>query len=156
MLYWSAKENEEEKLLAERPGAEYQAYMRRLPRMNLVPGIIRLRRDHRRSQSRQECQRCCRTARRAGRQVRYPQVSHNRDTVEGLLPMGPRQAGNPRGYQMIALQFGGQRTCLAPGFESRPSSPQVSARLVLQRIHDGSVTRRTTRGLMRGLDRRRP
>ena len=42
ILYWSTKE--EEKRLIERFGGEYQAYMNRVPRMNLILGIIRLRR----------------------------------------------------------------------------------------------------------------
>jgi protein-S-isoprenylcysteine O-methyltransferase Ste14 len=42
ITYWSTKE--EEKRLIERFGGEYQAYMQRVPRMNLILGIIRLRR----------------------------------------------------------------------------------------------------------------
>ena len=42
ILYWST--GEEEKRLIERFGGEYQAYMNRVPRMNLILGIIRLRR----------------------------------------------------------------------------------------------------------------
>ena len=40
IIYWST--GEEEKRLLERFGSEYQAYMQRVPRMNLVSGIIRL------------------------------------------------------------------------------------------------------------------
>jgi protein-S-isoprenylcysteine O-methyltransferase Ste14 len=40
ILYWSTKE--EEKRLIERFGSYYQAYMKRVPRMNLILGIIRL------------------------------------------------------------------------------------------------------------------
>ena len=42
ILYWSTKE--EEKRLIRRFGSDYQAYMQRVPRMNLILGIIRLRR----------------------------------------------------------------------------------------------------------------
>ena len=40
ILYWSTKE--EEKRLIEQFGSDYQAYMKRVPRMNLILGIIRL------------------------------------------------------------------------------------------------------------------
>ena len=40
ILYWSTKE--EEKRLIERFGGDYQAYIQRVPRMNLILGIIRL------------------------------------------------------------------------------------------------------------------
>jgi protein-S-isoprenylcysteine O-methyltransferase Ste14 len=40
ILYWSTKE--EERYLIERFGNDYRAYMRRVPRMNLILGIIRL------------------------------------------------------------------------------------------------------------------
>ena len=40
ILYWSTKE--EEKRLIERFGSDYQAYMKRVPGMNLILGIIRL------------------------------------------------------------------------------------------------------------------
>ena len=40
ILYWSTKE--EERRLVERFGCEYQAYMQRVPRMNLMLGIVRL------------------------------------------------------------------------------------------------------------------
>ena len=40
ILYWSTKE--EEKRLIERFGSDYQAYMQRVPRMNLILGITRL------------------------------------------------------------------------------------------------------------------
>ena len=40
ILYWSTKE--EEKRLIERFGNQYRSYMQRVPRMNLVLGIIRL------------------------------------------------------------------------------------------------------------------
>ena len=40
ILYWSTKE--EEKRLIERFGGEYRAYIQRVPRMNLILGIIRL------------------------------------------------------------------------------------------------------------------
>jgi protein-S-isoprenylcysteine O-methyltransferase Ste14 len=40
ILYWSAKE--EEKRLVERFDNNYRAYMQRVPRMNLILGIIRL------------------------------------------------------------------------------------------------------------------
>jgi len=40
ILYWSTKE--EEKRLIERFGSDYQVYMQRVPRMNLILGIIRL------------------------------------------------------------------------------------------------------------------
>ena len=46
ILYWSTRE--EEKRLIARFGDDYQAYMQRVPGMNLITGIIRLRR--RRSQ----------------------------------------------------------------------------------------------------------
>jgi protein-S-isoprenylcysteine O-methyltransferase Ste14 len=39
ILYWGTKE--EEKRLIERFGGEYQDYMQRVPRMNLILGIIR-------------------------------------------------------------------------------------------------------------------
>ncbi|MFC1963988.1 methyltransferase family protein [Chloroflexota bacterium] len=39
IIYWSAKE--EEKRLIERFGNDYRAYMQRVPRMNLISGIIR-------------------------------------------------------------------------------------------------------------------
>ena len=42
ILYWSTKE--EERRLIKRFGSDYQAYMKRVPRMNLILGIIRLRR----------------------------------------------------------------------------------------------------------------
>jgi protein-S-isoprenylcysteine O-methyltransferase Ste14 len=47
ILYWSAVE--EEKLLIERFGGEYRAYMQRVPRMNLILGMSRLgrRQKHR-------------------------------------------------------------------------------------------------------------
>ncbi|MFC1901822.1 methyltransferase family protein [Chloroflexota bacterium] len=47
ILYWSAKE--EEKQLIERFGSDYRAYVQRVPRMNLILGIIRLgrRQKHR-------------------------------------------------------------------------------------------------------------
>ncbi len=38
IIYWSAKE--EEKLLIERFGNDYQSYSQRVPRMNLIQGII--------------------------------------------------------------------------------------------------------------------
>ncbi|MFC2009141.1 methyltransferase family protein, partial [Chloroflexota bacterium] len=41
-LYWSAVEDE--KVLIERFGDEYRAYMQRVPRMNVVLGLLRLRR----------------------------------------------------------------------------------------------------------------
>ena len=46
ILYWST--GEEEKRLVERFGSDYKAYMQRVPRMNIVLGIIRLlrRRKH--------------------------------------------------------------------------------------------------------------
>ena len=40
ILYWGTRE--EEKRLIERFGGEYQAYIQRVPRMNIVLGIIRL------------------------------------------------------------------------------------------------------------------
>ncbi|MBA7698463.1 hypothetical protein ES703_107140 [subsurface metagenome] len=40
ILYWSTKE--EEKRLIERFGNDYRSYMQRVPRMNLMLGIIRL------------------------------------------------------------------------------------------------------------------
>ena len=40
ILYWSTRE--EEKRLVERFGSEYRAYMQRVPRINLILGIIRL------------------------------------------------------------------------------------------------------------------
>ena len=40
ILYWSTKE--EEKRLIGRFGSNYQAYMQRVPRMNLILGVIRL------------------------------------------------------------------------------------------------------------------
>jgi len=40
ILYWGTKE--EEKRLIGRFGTDYQAYMQRVPRMNLIPGVIRL------------------------------------------------------------------------------------------------------------------
>jgi protein-S-isoprenylcysteine O-methyltransferase Ste14 len=40
ILYWST--GEEEKRLVERFGSDYQAYMQRVPRMNLILGIVRL------------------------------------------------------------------------------------------------------------------
>jgi len=40
ILYWSTKE--EEKRLIERFGIEYQAYMQRVPRMNILLGIFRV------------------------------------------------------------------------------------------------------------------
>jgi len=40
ILYWSTKS--EEKRLTERFGDDYQAYMQRVPRMNIILGIIRL------------------------------------------------------------------------------------------------------------------
>ena len=40
ILYWST--GEEEKRLVKRFGSDYQDYMQRVPRMNLVSGIIRL------------------------------------------------------------------------------------------------------------------
>ena len=40
ILYWRTKE--EEKRLIERFGGEYRAYIQRVPRMNLILGIIRL------------------------------------------------------------------------------------------------------------------
>jgi protein-S-isoprenylcysteine O-methyltransferase Ste14 len=40
ILYWSTKE--EEKRLKERFGDDYSSYMRRVPRMNIVVGIIRV------------------------------------------------------------------------------------------------------------------
>jgi protein-S-isoprenylcysteine O-methyltransferase Ste14 len=40
ILYWSTKE--EEKRLIERFGSDYQAYIKRVPRINLILGIIRL------------------------------------------------------------------------------------------------------------------
>jgi protein-S-isoprenylcysteine O-methyltransferase Ste14 len=43
-LYWSAVEDE--KALLERFGDEYRAYMRRVPRMNVMLGLIRLQRRH--------------------------------------------------------------------------------------------------------------
>jgi protein-S-isoprenylcysteine O-methyltransferase Ste14 len=46
ILYWSTKY--EEKRLIERFGSDYQAYMQRVPRMNLILGLIKLLR-HRRS-----------------------------------------------------------------------------------------------------------
>jgi protein-S-isoprenylcysteine O-methyltransferase Ste14 len=45
LCYWSAKE--EEKNLIERFGNEYLAYMERVPRMNLIVGIISLLRQRR-------------------------------------------------------------------------------------------------------------
>ena len=42
ILYWGTKE--EEKRLVERFGSEYEDYMQRVPRMNLILGIIRERR----------------------------------------------------------------------------------------------------------------
>ena len=43
-LYWSAVEDE--KALLERFGDEYRTYMRRVPRMNVMLGLIRLQRRH--------------------------------------------------------------------------------------------------------------
>jgi protein-S-isoprenylcysteine O-methyltransferase Ste14 len=40
ILYWSTRE--EEKRLMERFGSDYQAYMQKVPRMNLLFGIFRL------------------------------------------------------------------------------------------------------------------
>lgn len=40
ILYWSTRE--EEQRLVERFGKDYRAYMQRVPRMNLILGIIRL------------------------------------------------------------------------------------------------------------------
>ena len=40
MLYWST--GEEEKRLVEQFGSDYQAYMRRVPRINLILGLFRL------------------------------------------------------------------------------------------------------------------
>jgi len=40
ILYWST--TEEEKRLIERFGSEYQAYMQRVPRMNILLGIFRI------------------------------------------------------------------------------------------------------------------
>jgi len=47
ILYWSTKE--EEKRLIERFGDDYRTYMQRVPRMNLILGIIRFwrRQEHR-------------------------------------------------------------------------------------------------------------
>jgi protein-S-isoprenylcysteine O-methyltransferase Ste14 len=47
ILYWSTRE--EEMRLIERFGSDYQTYMQRVPRMNLVLGVIRLyrRQKHR-------------------------------------------------------------------------------------------------------------
>ena len=42
ILYWGTKE--EEKRLVERFGNDYRSYMQKVPRMNLIWGIIRLRR----------------------------------------------------------------------------------------------------------------
>ena len=40
LLYWGT--NQEERLLVERFGNDYRSYMQRVPRMNLILGIIRL------------------------------------------------------------------------------------------------------------------
>jgi len=45
ILYWSTRE--EERRLIEQFGSDYQAYMQRVPRMNLILGIIRLWRHQR-------------------------------------------------------------------------------------------------------------
>ena len=46
ILYWSTKS--EEQRLIERFGDDYRSYMQRVPRMNLIMGIIRLLRRHKR------------------------------------------------------------------------------------------------------------
>jgi len=47
ILYWSARE--EEKGLVERFGGDYRTYMERVPRMNLILGIMRLWKRQRQS-----------------------------------------------------------------------------------------------------------
>ena len=44
ILYWSTRE--EEKRLVERFGNDYRAYMKRVPRMNVILGIMRLCKQH--------------------------------------------------------------------------------------------------------------